>query len=463
MDLNQIGKLNLARGLRLQSKDPHQSPRDLRVAFVGAGGKSTALFLLARQLPPPVLVSASTHLSSSQLALADRHFTIRKSEELAALKSQLLEGVILLTGPIGEDERTVGLDEAILVQLLHLAASTSAPLLVEADGSRRLPLKAPADHEPAIPLFSNRVVVVAGMSGLGRRLEEGSIHRPERFADLSGLRMGELVGEDALLRVLFHPLGGLKGIPKGAISSVLLNQADRPEQVEAGRRMAEKLLAEYNSVLVASLDEPASVIHSVHEKTAAVVLAAGGSSRLGVPKQLLEWQGVPFVRHIVRTALSAGLDPVVVVTGAYAQEVEDALHGMEVKLAYNPAWQQGQSSSIKAGVRALPPEVGSTIFLLSDQPQVGEKLLQELTQGHASSLAHIVAPRVHGRRANPVLFDIDTFSELLQLQGDTGGRSLFKERERFPVHWIDWDDANLLLDVDTPEDYQRLLNLELKT
>jgi molybdenum cofactor cytidylyltransferase len=463
MDLKQLGELNLARGLRLLPEAINPDYRNLRLALTGAGGKSSALFQLAHQLPPPVLVSASTHLASSQLTKADRHFIIHSIEELMAIQSKIFDGVVLLTGPAGEDGRTLGLSGEILEQLNALAGYHGTPVLIEADGARMLPLKAPAEHEPAIPAFTNLVVVVAGMLGLGKQLGPTSVHRPESFAALSGLEIGARVDEKALVQVLLHPDGGLKGIPDGARRSVLLNQADSLAQVEKANGMAEMLLNGYRSVLVASLGQPVPVVHAVHEKVAGIVLAAGGSSRLGSPKQLLIWQGIPLVRHVAERGLQAGLSPVVVVTGAHAGDIEQALRGLDVRIAHNRDWELGQSTSVRTGLQALPSSIGAAVFLLSDQPQVPKKLLDELFHAHARSLSPIVAPRVHGKRANPVLFDRSAFPELLALEGDTGGRVLFSEESRFRVEWVDWDDANLLLDVDTPGDYQRLLGLELKS
>jgi molybdenum cofactor cytidylyltransferase len=463
MDLKQLGELNLARGLRLLSDEIYPNYRNLRLAFTGAGGKTSALFQLAHQLPPPVLVSASTHLATSQLAKADRHFFVHSTEELMAIQSKIFDGVVLLTGPEGGDGRTLGLSGEILDQLNDLAGYRGIPVLIEADGARTLPLKAPAGHEPAIPSFSNFVVVVAGMSGLGRHLDSASVHRPESFAALSGLEIGARVDSKALVQVLLHPDGGLKRIPSGARRSILLNQADSLQQVEAANGMVEMLLDGYQSVLVASLGRPVPVVHAVHEKKAGIVLAAGGSTRLGSPKQLLSWQGIPLVRHVAERALQAGLSPVIVVTGAHAGDIAQALGELDVNIAHNPDWELGQSTSIRAGLQALPSSVGAAVFLLSDQPQVPKKLLDELCHAHAYSLSPIVAPRVYGKRANPVLFDRSAFPELLALEGDTGGRVLFSKQSRFTVEWVDWDDASLLLDVDTPGDYQRLLGLELKS
>ena len=106
-------------------------------------------------------------------------------------------------------------------------SSNELPLLVEADGSRRLPLKAPAPHEPVIPEWVNTVVVVAGLSGLGKLLDPAWVHRPEIFAHLSGLELNAPVTSDGLINVLTHPQGGLKDIPYGARRVALLNQAGR--------------------------------------------------------------------------------------------------------------------------------------------------------------------------------------------------------------------------------------------
>jgi molybdenum cofactor cytidylyltransferase len=462
MDLTGLPSIDLAHGLRLLRSGPDAPYHDLRLALTGGGGKSTTLFQLARQLPSPVLVTTSTHLAVSQLAQADRHFTIQSTDDLEALASQLFEGVVLLTGPEDRAGHTLGLADDLLDRLHQLAESRGAPLLVEADGSRRLPLKAPAEHEPAIPSFTNLALGVVGLSGIGKSLDQSTVHRPERFAALSGLELGAIVEPAALVKVLLHPQGGLKNIPTQARRVVLLNQADDPERMRLAEEMAHPLLDGFQAVLVASLGSSPAVVHAVHEKTAGIILAAGGSSRLGKPKQVVDWHGVPLVRHIAGRALAAGLSPVLVVTGANADQVRSALQDLPVSFVYNSAWESGQASSIQAGVRALPAECGAAVFLLADQPQVPSDLISALVRIHAGTLSALVAPRVHGQRANPVLFDATTFPELFLLRGDTGGRSLFADPQRFPVRWVDWDDPDLLLDVDTPEDYQRLQGMEIK-
>ena len=193
------------------------------------------------------------------------------------------------------------------------------------------------------------------------------------------------------------------------------------------------------------------------ESVAGIILAAGASQRMGQPKPLLLWRGKPFICHVARTALDAGLAPVVIVIGAHADEVRSALADLPVEIVYNPNWAEGQSTSVQAGLQALPPETTAAIFLLADQPRIPVELVRALMARHAQTQPPIVAPMIEGRRGNPVLFDYSVFPDLMSLQGDAGGRLIFS---RYPAAHVPWHDPNLLLDVDTLEDYERLLSSE---
>ncbi len=420
-----------------------------RLAIVGAGGKTSLLFRLARVFGT-ALLSNSAHLSLEQTRFADRCLTVTAPEDVP---EQVGQGSTLLTGPADARGRTHGLDEACLVRVRALADRQDLTLLIEADGSRCLPLKAPAPHEPPIPPWVDAVVVVAGLSGLGHPLDEAAVYRPEVFSALSGLALGDPVSPEALAHVLTHPQGGLKNIPPTARRLALLNQADDLSSREQAAGLARPLLSAYDAVAVASLHGAPGIeeaqLHALYAPTAGVLLAAGESRRLGRPKQLVEWQGQTLVRRAAQTALQAGLDPVVVVTGAFAAEVQAALQDLPVQVVFNPDWAAGQSASLRTGLETLPERTQAALFLLSDQPYLTAGLIQALTRRHAETQTAVVAPRAGGRRSNPVLFGRATFPELLALQGDAGGRQII---ERYPVEYVDWPDERILLDVDTPQD-----------
>jgi molybdenum cofactor cytidylyltransferase len=446
--------LSLAQALRV-----HSSPC---VAFIGSGGKTTAMFQLARTLikdqgTSPVIVTATSHLGAWQLGLADQHIMAATPDPIEKLEHGL-RGVILITGEMDGD-RTKPINDDMMNWLQRFCGYHSIPLLIEADGSRGKPLKAWAEHEPPIPAFVEFVVQVAGLTGLSKPLREENVHRAEIFSRLSGLRIGESITPDALVRLLKHGESALRNSPVNARKALLLNQADNHQLQSAAHRMAQLLMDTYDSAIISSLEQ--EKIFAVHEAVAGIILAAGESRRFGQPKQLLNWKGQPFVRAVAKTALEAGLSPVVVVTGANAEYVEQAIKDLNVITINNEEWKSGQGSSIKAGIQTLSlrpfPKMGAAIFLLADQPQVTTSIMRALVEKHAEALYPVVAPMVMDQRANPVLFDRTTFADLMRLEGDVGGRAIF---HKYRVEYLPWHDERLLLDVDTPEMYQRLISDE---
>jgi molybdenum cofactor cytidylyltransferase len=225
--------------------------------------------------------------------------------------------------------------------------------------------------------------------------------------------------------------------------------------VEQATRLASELLAAYDAAIIASLAD--QKIWQVVEPTVGIVLAAGGSTRFGQPKMLLPWRGKPLIRWVVQAGLEAGLAEVIVVTGAVNAPLHAALADLPVHYVENPRWHEGQSTSVRAGLAELPGNISGAVFLLADQPFVRADLIRELVRVHRETLAPVIAPEVGSRRANPVLFDRVTFPALLALEGDTGGRAVF---DRFPPRPLPWEDAAILGDIDTPEDYDRLIQDE---
>jgi molybdenum cofactor cytidylyltransferase len=455
--------------------DAVRYPQGSNIAFVGAGGKTTALFRLAREIlaasdknegKQSVFVTTTTHLGAWQAAYADRIIKIGTLSEITGLEKRFPQGVVLFSGK-ESNNRLDGLTHRQLNRLHELARKNDIPLLIEADGSHLHPLKAPAQHEPDIPGFVDCVIVVAGLQGIEKPLTSAWVHRPEKFAGLSGLNIGDKVTADAVVKVLLHHEGGLKDVPVNARKIALLNQADTPAHQSQAKRIAEKLIPSYEACIVSALSPgtegdtlpdkrigPPTEIYAVIEPIGGIILAAGGSRRFGQPKQLLDWNGQPIIRVVATTALRAGLSPVIVVVGAAAQEVAVGVNDLPLRIVINQEWETGLSSSIKAGVNALPMEIGGAVFLQADQPHIPHSLIRSLIEAHQNYLCPIVAPLIDGERGTPVLFDRFTLAEFYSLQGEMGGKELFS---RFPVQMISWHDKNLLMDIDTPRDYKNLL------
>jgi molybdenum cofactor cytidylyltransferase len=445
--------LSLATAFRILPRRPVPAGAGgpgIGVAFVGAGGKTTSIFSLARELPFPSIVTTTTHLGDWQLEGADAHLVAESAGDISTLGQHK---ITVVTGPAAHDHRLTAVSADVLSLLRQKSLDTGWPLLIEADGARQRLIKAPGQDEPQIPYFVELAVVVAGMATIGKPLDEESTHRVDRVTELSGLARGTAITAEAIARVLTAPDGGLKGVPDRARRIALLNQADTSDLQAQAHRIAKPMLDYYDAVVVATASQ--NSVHAAVEPIAGIILAAGGAARFGEPKQLLRWHGEPLIRTAILAAISAGLSPIIVVTGAHAAQVERAIARQPITPIRNARWREGQSTSIVAGLGACPPATAAAVFLLADQPHVTPEVIRALIDVHSSESVEIVAPLVQGdRRGNPVLFDRETFPDLQSLRGDTGGREVFSKHS---VRYLTWHDERILLDIDTPEDYRRLI------
>jgi len=421
------------------------------ISFVGAGGKSTALFELSRQYSTPVFVTSTTHLAKSQAQLADRHIIITNQQIDRQLLDSFQTGVILFTADLNNQGKWVGLQDDQVYRLGEYTQKNNLPLLIEADGSRQLPLKAPAENEPAIPAISTHVVVLAGLSGLAKPLNEEYVHRSEIFSRITNRKMNDFVTLEDLEKELLHPQGGLKNIPSGARKTVILNQMSSFSETISIEKTIQRLLLVYDFVITANLKEK-EIIQS-REKVSGIILAAGGAGRFGSPKQLAIWNAKTLIRLVTETALASMISEVIVVVGANEAEVINQIRDLPVKIVINQDWRSGQSSSIKTGLADISPNSGASFFLLADQPLVTPDLINNLIRVHAQTKAPVIAPEFGSRRGNPVIFDKLTFPDLCGITGDIGGRAIF---EKYPPLSVPWTDGNIFVDIDTPKDLNRL-------
>ncbi len=450
--------MNLSQALRITAGDV--------VAFTGGGGKTTAMFRLAEEIARHptkkmrVLATTSTRIFAAQIKRSPAHVIFNPEQQAIANILPLLETaldehsqVLLIGQPDPESGKAFGIPSEIVDVL---AATGHFDLIInEADGSRMRPFKAPAAHEPVIPPSTTIITPVVGLDVLNQPLSDESVHRAALVSQLSGTNRGEPVTADTIAAVLCHPQGGLKNVPPQARVIPLLNKAESATRLAAARTIAAKLLAceRVDSVAIGAVQKTDRPIAEVQGRTAAIILAAGDSTRFGSPKQLARWGDQTFIERVVDVALASRANPVVVVLGAEVAQSRTLLANRPVELVINEDWAKGQSTSMQAGLTALPQNISSAIFLLVDLPGVTPKIINALIQRHQQTLAPVVWPEFEGRRGNPALFDRSLFPELLQIRGDTGGRPVLMahkdQAERVTV-----TDKAILQDIDRPEDLE---------
>lgn len=179
---------------------------------------------------------------------------------------------------------------------------------------------------------------------------------------------------------------------------------------------------------------------------AAVIMAAGAGSRYEGNYKLLEMiDGSPLIRQTAVHALAAGYNEVVVVVGSHGNEVRDALDGLSLCIVENGDWEQGQSTSMKCGMRALHSKPDGIAFILGDQPFVTPETLQKISRTAEMYPEMIIVPTYKGRRGNPCVFPASVFDDLKEAEGDRGGRDVLKNHGKL---CIAVDDVGILRDVD---------------
>jgi molybdenum cofactor cytidylyltransferase len=194
------------------------------------------------------------------------------------------------------------------------------------------------------------------------------------------------------------------------------------------------------------------------DNIALVLLAAGGSTRMGKPKQLLPYQGQPLIRYVAKTALASGSDPVVVVIGSDVAEMRAALDGLDVVVVENTEWEQGIGTSIRAGISGA--EIlgcGGAILALADQPLITAEILKHLVEEHEETGRPIIASEYDGTVGVPAFFTREFFPKLKALLPSEGCKATILAHLEQSIR-IACPEAET--DIDTPEDYQSISKSE---
>ncbi len=193
-------------------------------------------------------------------------------------------------------------------------------------------------------------------------------------------------------------------------------------------------------------------------KTGAIILAAGMSKRMRSAKLLLPLNGAPMIHYPIALALQQKLNPIVVVAGQYIDEIRSAVDCPEITYLYNPDYKSGIASSLKLGIKELTNQVDAAMIFLGDQPFVHEQVVRSIRtiyENEKDSGVRIVRPRYAGQQGHPILFHHDMFRYFTSLNGDEGGRNIIKSHKDC-LELIDFSEPLWGMDIDTPEDYEKV-------
>lgn len=441
------------------------------VAFIGAGGKTSALIALGHELREEgwrVLATTTTRIGADQLDLMPA--SLPADSPISSISAALqAHGFVFLHSLISAGK----VHGAPLERISALLDTVDSDvLLIEADGSRGLPLKAHYPHEPVIPPETTLVIPVVSLSALGQPLRDDTVYNAQAIHERYGFGMDNRIKSPWIAQVLRDEDLTLRAIPPQARVIALINQVPaqgylrgrarliaqlalrQPVTNQRQRKKTSKNMIRLHGVALGAV-RSTDPIHEVQRPVAAIVLAGGLSRRMGQSKVLMPWAGGrTIIEHIVQQLIQARVDHIAVITGHRSAEVAQKVAPYEVETVHNPDYATGEMlSSVKAGLESLPAHISAAMVVLGDQPRIQPRTVQQVMSAYALGDGDIVAPSYQMRRGHPILIDRKYWRELLALPVDGAPRDVINAHKD-AIAYVVVDTDSVLRDVDTPEAYR---------
>lgn len=425
------------------------------VAFIGAGGKTSALIGMGYELMEAgwrVLATTTTAIDEEQLILMPHalYYDAQPQTISAALSEY---GFVFLYDAV-RDGKVYGPSIEWTKQVLDTVDSDV--LLIEADGASGLPFKAPYEHEPVIPREASLVIPIASLGVLDKPLDDEHVYNPQAMIDKYGFYPGSQVRSPWIAQVLRDEELGLRGIPDTARVVAYINQTPNEGYLRGRARLIARLALQsprFDGVALGSI-RAADPVLEVQRAIGAVVLTAGVSQRMGEAKDLLPWTpGKTIIECIVEQLIKSRLDDVNVVTGYAAAEIKSRIKSLDVKVVHNRGYKNGDGlSALRIGLRALPDHVAAALIVIGDQPRIQPKVIYSLLKAYSEGMGDFIIPTYQSLQGYPMLIarrywhdildtqQVNTLHDVLMMYGN--------EITRLPI-----DSDTVLSRVDTQADY----------
>jgi len=427
------------------------------VAFIGAGGKTSALVGLGYELMEQgwrVLATTTTRVGEDQLDLMP--FAMRYDARPSAMSQALSDHRFVFLYDFIRQNKVFSGEGDWIRRLLD--GVDSDVLLVEADGARGRLFKALKPHEPMIPPETTLVVQMAALSVLDKPLNEDYVYNPQAMQEKYGFFAETPIKAPWVAQILRDEELGLRGVPPQARIVTFLNQASLGQHSRQRARTIARLAlkaSRIDAVAIGSV-RAADPVYEVQRPLGAVVLAAGLSSRMGQHKIMLPWQdGRTIIEHIVEQLVRARLEEIVVVLGHQADAVKRLLKPYGVTCIVNKSYKNGEMLvSMQAGLKALGSRTAAALLVLGDQPRIEPRTIYKVLRAYAEGQGDIVMPSYQMQRGHPYVLDRRYWQEILALQVGQSPREVMNAHSA-EIAYVEVSNDSILRDIDTAEDYRQ--------
>ncbi len=453
-----MNKLSLSRCLSINKPSV--------TAFYGGGGKTSLIYTLAGELSSQgkkVLITTTTKIfpyTDLKTVFIEDNRVDEKNIDL-----HFKEGKPIVTGQrLLNDGKIEGFN---IKTIANLKASNNYYILVEADGAKGKSMKGHAEYEPVLPDCADLIIPVVGADIIGASIAEKNLHRVNIFRKTICRGYGtEFVDEQltACAYAYMIKLGSVMA-PRARIKAVL-NKSDLLPTPLTAANIATFMFNEHKIpellVTAARDNYPVHLYFKKNSlnrlvKISAVILAAGKSERMGRDKLLMPYCNHTILGETVKQLLATDIDEIILVTKP-GEQWRSFADSNRIKIAVNHRYQLGQASSLITGLNAVDYCSQGVLFVLGDQPAITTPVYNLLLNTYIKNFNKVTMPVYNGKRGNPVLFDRSLWPELIKLEGDYGGRNVIKGLSTENLDFVECKDQAVILDIDTPEDYDNLTN-----
>lgn len=428
------------------------------ICFVGAGGKTTSMFLLAQELKSlgkKVLVTTTTAIFYPEENEYDE-IIIEDNIEINKIEKSINNGSILVIGKEVTNQRKLkGIEKDTITDIFNKGIFDY--ILVESDGSKRKPIKAPASHEPVLPTLCTKVIGLIGLDSIGKKIDSEFVHRPEIFTKITNSNIGDLITEDIVFNLVSNENGLFKDASIDTKKYLILNKCDNESNKESAiiiKDLIKKSGFKINKIIIASMTNKKKYDDSKNNITA-IILASGFSNRMGKQKLLLEIENIPIIERVIKAVKNSKINEIILI---YRDDkIKDIGNKYEIKTFYNDNADKGQSEAIKLGVKNSSKESKAYMFFVGDQPYLDSVVINEIIHTFNKENNKIIVPKYNDKNGNPVLFSSILKENLLNLNGDIGGKSIINELKS-EVKYMYFENEKMGIDIDTAEEYETYNN-----
>lgn len=418
------------------------------ISIIGGGGKTTSMFRLGRELKKfnkKILITTTTGIFIPQQGSYEKLILLEERNE-NDLKD-LPAGITIIGSKIDEEKKKLmGIDKETIDDFFKNKIFDY--IIVEADGSKRKSIKAPASHEPVIPSLTTKTVGVIGMDAVHKRIYEENVHRADIFVNVTNSKLGDIIDEDVIYNLIISKMGIFKCSPKNSDRYIILNKVETNERRKVSEKIKYKLLMNNTNIknlIIGSIGKEA--------KVTGIIMSSGFSRRMKKDKLLLKLGDKTVIERVIESCVKSNLDDIIIV---YRRDgIRDIAIRYNLKTVFNEFAEQGQSESIKLGVNSISEDTDGIMFIVGDQPHLDSKTIDTLLNEFEKNKEKIIIPIYNKNKGNPTIFPVFLKEQFDSLEGDVGGKAIINNNLE-KVRYIEIKNYKAGLDMDTVKEYEEL-------